>query len=100
MRFPELSTKAIRLRAGIVLLAVFSASVVAAGAGTVTNITEFPLPFFPSEPQTITYGPDGAYWFVEFSIDRIGRITTNGVLAEYILPPQSQPLGITTGPDK
>lgn len=73
--------------------------IVAAGAGTVTNISEFPLPILASEPQTITYGPDGAYWFVEFNTDRIGRITTNGALTEYILPAQSQPYGIVTGPD-
>jgi virginiamycin B lyase len=99
MRFPELSSKAIRLRAGIVLFAAFSAIVVAAGAGTVTNISEFPIPSLPAEPQTITYGPDGAYWFAEFNTDRIGRITTNGVLTEYILPPRSQPFGIAAGPD-
>jgi streptogramin lyase len=99
MRFPELSPKAVRFRSGIVLFAVFSALVVTVRAGTVTNITEFPLPFSPSEPQTIAYGPDGAYWFVEFSTDRIGRITTNGVLTEYILPAQSQPYGIVAGPD-
>jgi virginiamycin B lyase len=99
MRFPEPSPKAIRLRAGIILFAAFSALVVAARAGTVTNISEFPLPIPASEPQTIIYGPDGAYWFVEFNTDRIGRVTTNGVLTEYILPPRSEPLGITAGPD-
>ena len=99
MRFPKLSSQAIRMRGAIVLLAALSTMFSPARAATVTNINEFPIPTAPSEPQTITYGPDGAYWFVEFSTDRIGRITTNGVFTEYLLPGGSQPYGIAAGPD-
>ena len=47
----------------------------------------------------ITTGPDGALWFT--ASDRIGRITTDGVVTSHPMPSPGQHLnyGIVTGPD-
>jgi virginiamycin B lyase len=70
---------------------------------TTGTITEYPLPTGRG-PTDITLGPDGALWFIDISGNRIGRMTTDGVLtAEYSLSPISclcaVPAGITAGPD-
>lgn len=67
-------------------------------AQTVT-ITEYPAP--TNVLQGMTPGSDGALWFAEQSIGRIGRATTDGIVTEYPLPDvnNSRPTGITTGPD-
>ncbi|HXB69236.1 MAG TPA: IPTL-CTERM sorting domain-containing protein [Candidatus Acidoferrales bacterium] len=54
-----------------------------------------------SAPFGITAGPDGALWFTESFADRIGRITTAGVITEYStgITPGSTPDGIAAGPD-
>ena len=46
-------------------------------------------------------GPDGALWFTQIGANRIGRMTTDGVLTdEWTVPtPNSQPDGIAIGPD-
>ena len=50
-------------------------------------------------PWGIAAGPDGNLWFTEYA-NKIGRITTSGVIREFPLPtPGSAPLGITAGPD-
>jgi CSLREA domain-containing protein len=62
--------------------------------------TFFDVPTPGSSLSGITRGTDGALWFTEQSADRIGRITTAGVITEYALPsPGSSPTGITAGPD-
>src|SRR4051794_25826071 len=56
---------------------------------------------YPSSPTGIASGPDGALWFTE-AADKIGRITTAGVVTEYALPASASPLypyRITAGPD-
>jgi virginiamycin B lyase len=80
------------------------------------QITEFPLPTdcgqfgqspYLCAPTDITVGPDGALWFTESEGNRIGRITTAGVITEFPLPTNcGQPAGdgcvpsaITVGPD-
>jgi|GEM_PF-1103791 len=50
-------------------------------------------------PSGLTAGPDGAMWFTEFFNDRIGRITTSGVVTTYPVSAHSAPNVITTGPD-
>jgi len=57
-----------------------------------------------SNPRGITLGPDGNLWFAEFSADKIGKITTAGVITEFTIPAQAcscalNPLDITAGPD-
>ena len=45
-------------------------------------------------------GPDGALWFTEQSGNKIGRITTAGVITEFALASvDSQPYAIVAGPD-
>lgn len=63
-------------------------------------IFEYQLPTVGAAPVGITLGPDGAYWFAEFEVGKIGRITTNGAISEIsVLTTNGQPYDITTGPD-
>jgi virginiamycin B lyase len=64
-------------------------------------IVEYPIPSTDATPEGITCGPDGAYWFVEFNENNIGRISpTNDVVTEYPIPgPGGNPFDIVTGPD-
>jgi len=54
-----------------------------------------------SRPEFITVGPDGALWFTEGAGNKIGRITTAGIITnEFVIPTlNAHPLGITAGPD-
>src|SRR5262249_53535094 len=54
-----------------------------------------------SGPNGITAGPDGALWFTEQDLGKIGRITTSGVITEFNVPggSSSVPEDITLGPD-
>ena len=55
----------------------------AASASTWSNINTYPVPTAGSAPYGIAAGPDGALWFTEYSINKIGRITTAGVISEF-----------------
>jgi streptogramin lyase len=44
------------------------------------------VPTAGSSPTSITVGPDGALWFTEQTGNKIGRITTAGVITEYPIP--------------
>src|SRR5262249_55640963 len=52
-------------------------------------------------PMTITNGPDGALWFTEPGINRIGRLPISGYpLREYKIPtPNAGPAGIAAAND-
>ena len=80
------------------------------------QVTEFETPnqnwpYFVSNPAGITVGPDGNLWFTEYSYltrdtgvqhggNKIGRITTSGVITEFPIPtPYARADGITQGPD-
>jgi hypothetical protein len=73
------------------------------------SLTEFivpsaapPLSNLPatSDPFGITVGSDGALWFVERSLNQIGRITTDGFFTEYQIPtPLSGATEIAAGAD-
>ena len=65
------------------------------------TFTEFPVPTVDSGPWSITTGPDGALWFTESFANKIGRITTAGVITEFAVPSANSQLlgGITQGPD-
>ena len=72
----------------------------ALGPGTLGAIIEFPTA--PgSRPLAIVAGPDYALWFTQIGANKIGRMTTDGVLTnEWTVPtPNSQPDGIAIGPD-
>ncbi|HEX3799863.1 MAG TPA: hypothetical protein VH413_14305 [Verrucomicrobiae bacterium] len=70
-----------------------------------TNILEIPITRqAPVTPTSITYGPDGNYWFTESAGDNgvIGRINpTDNLFGEVGLTnnPNALPRGIVTGPD-
>jgi uncharacterized protein (TIGR03437 family) len=74
-------------------------------AAQTVNITSYALPATPgvsnSEANRITTGPDGALWFTEYMSNKIGRITTAGVISEYAgaTAEQPGPQGIAAGPD-
>lgn len=81
------------------LLLGLSVSAVAQ-SGTYSNISGYGVPTANSFPGGITAGPDGALWFTENQGNKIGRITTAGVITEYpVLTVSSHPFAITTGPD-
>ena len=60
-----------------------------------------PSPHPPAAgPYDITLGPDGAMWFVERNVNKIGRITTTGSVTEFDIPTaRSEPYAITSGND-
>jgi len=63
-------------------------------------IVEFPIPSGGAQPLTMVYGPDGALWFAEYWVGRIGRVDTNGFFTEYPIPTSpSNPFGLVNGPD-
>ncbi|MBV8155427.1 MAG: hypothetical protein JOY98_13460, partial [Candidatus Eremiobacteraeota bacterium] len=65
------------------------------------HVTLYPVTTANSHPSFITSGPDGALWFTEANANKIGRITTAGIITnEYSSGPSgSQPDRITAGPD-
>jgi virginiamycin B lyase len=72
------------------------AKVTTAGWGSFMNCK---LANHSAGPKGITVGPDGNLWFTESNSDKIGRITTGGVMVEFGLPTGSRPQQIVTGPD-
>lgn len=49
-------------------------------------------------PTSITTGPDGALWFVNWD-GTIGRITTSGQVTDFPTEPQFAPTALVSGPD-
>jgi virginiamycin B lyase len=88
------------LRASIrVALAAFALAGLAPSAGAQT-FTEFAIPTAASSPLDIVAGPDGNLWFTESAGNKIGRITTAGVITEFTTASGlSTPEGIVAGPD-
>jgi virginiamycin B lyase len=81
--------------------AIWYCAIDAIGSLTAEETTRrFPLPSFPSDPEGITAGSDGALWFTETASGKIGRITTAGAITEYPLPnAAASPSGISAGLD-
>jgi streptogramin lyase len=54
-----------------------------------------------ARPSAIATGADGALWFAEEGVGRIGRVTQSGVLTNEFpaSSPGAQPGGIAAGPD-
>jgi streptogramin lyase len=81
----------------------FVALLLATASARAQTITEYPVPTPACVPFAITAGPDGNLWFTEFTpgIRTIGRITPEGAITEFPLPPNpaSGPADITPGPD-
>jgi streptogramin lyase len=52
-----------------------------------------------AQPNGIARGPDGAMWFTERGVDKIGRIAPDGTITEIQLTAGALPAGIVAGPD-
>jgi virginiamycin B lyase len=69
------------------------------------TITQWPTPTPASAPNDIAVGPDGNLWFTESAnagggpSQKVGRITTAGVITEFTMPTASERFGITAGPN-
>ena len=61
------------------------------------DFTLYPVPLSFFQLSFITTGPDGNLWFT--GGNQIGRMTSDGVVTAFPLPPVSSPSGITVGPD-
>ena len=55
---------------------------------------EFPIPTSNSQPIGITAGPDGTLWFVESNANKVGQITTAGMITEFPIPTELMADGI------
>lgn len=69
-------------------------------------ITEYAIPTSGAGMQSITSGPNGDLWFTESYVGKIGKITPQGVVTEFTVPPGSEgayghpsPEDIVAGPD-
>ncbi len=70
------------------------------GSSSQSGFSEYAIPTPNSNPFSIVTGPDGALWFTENSGNKIGRITTSGVISEYAIPTTgAAPYGIAAGSD-
>src|SRR5204862_254936 len=87
---------AVGVMTGLALVAATPARAVPA----LNRFREFHASTTGSYPTDIATGPDGNLWFTEARGNKIGRITTDGVITEFHVPtPGSFPVGIAAGPD-
>src|SRR5438874_555681 len=87
---------AVGIMTGLALVAATPARAIPA----LNRYRRFPIPSPSSNPTGITAGPDGNLWFTEIGANKVGRITTAGVITEFPLPARhSGPTGIAAGPD-
>lgn len=83
------------MRLAILFLAVWCGGI----AGQ--TFSNYPIPTASSNSQAMVSGSDGALWFVEEGSNKIGRITTSGVVTEYPIPTSgAAAFYITSGPDQ
>ena len=69
-------------------------------SSTELAFSKYPIPTGNSGTEPITAGPDGNLWFTENLANKIGRITTDGMITEFSIPTNSShPEGITAAPD-
>jgi streptogramin lyase len=52
-----------------------------------------------AEPNLVVVGPDHNLWFTEFTGEKIGRVTTSGVITEFKISGAQSLVGIANGPD-
>jgi streptogramin lyase len=70
----------------VMVIVLLAAALGVATQALAQTFTEFPIPTANSEPIGIAPGPDGALWFTEPLVNKIGRITTAGAITEFPLP--------------
>jgi streptogramin lyase len=61
--------------------------------------TEFTTPTFQSGPACMATGADGDMWFAESNVNRVAKITMEGVITEYPLKAGVDPACIVAGDD-
>ena len=66
---------------------------------THVSITEHTVAGRDAGPYAITTGPDGALWFTEWGMGRVGAIAGDGTEVYGLPTPGCEPHGITLGPD-
>jgi hypothetical protein len=74
-----------RYRRLLVVIVLLWATGGVAGRALALTFAEFPIST-DSRPVGITTGPDGALWFTEPYLDKIGCITTKGTIKEFKMP--------------
>lgn len=62
-------------------------------------ISEVPTLTPNAGPTAIVQGPDGALWFTENNVAKIGRLTLSGQMTEYPLSPATSATGLVTALD-
>ena len=83
--------KSALILAGVLLLPFTSA------CAQISGVSEYPIPTISSLPTSLVNGPEGNLWFDESNAQKIGRISTSGVITEYYTT--SSPVSIVIGPD-
>jgi streptogramin lyase len=84
--------------AGCLIVSSLAFAISGDSAGQV--VTEFPIPGPTAAlPTRITAGSDGNLWFGELNRNKIGRITTDGVITEFTITGASGINDIVSGPD-
>lgn len=63
------------------------------------TITEVATLTANAGPTMIVQGPDGAMWFTENNVAKMGRISTSGVMTEYPLAPATSATSLIAAPD-
>jgi streptogramin lyase len=64
------------------------------------SVTEYALPATSGLPHEIVAGSDGALWFTETDLDKIGRMTPGGSVTDFAIPTaHCRPWDIAAGPD-
>jgi streptogramin lyase len=85
----------LRRTVAIVLLATLPALTALAFGSTNFTVP----PGRQAEPNLVVMGPDHNLWFTEFTGEKIGRITTAGVITEFTIAGAQALVGIASGPD-
>ena len=89
-----------RLSRSAIYITIMAMVLVVAQMASAITFNEFPVPTANSTPLRISLGLDGNLWFTEFNGNKIGRITTGGVITEFAVPTfDSEPVVIANGPD-
>lgn len=71
-----------------------------AGVCAASTLTDYPIPTANSTPIDVAPGPDGNVWFVEYTGNKVGKVTPSGTVTEYAIPtPNSNPQHIARGSD-
>ena len=86
-------TTAVSLRLLLPISMIAACLLETAPVADAATINEFAIPTASSGPTEIAVGRDGTLWFLERNANKIGRVTTSGVVtAEFPVPTPSSGL--------